>query len=157
MKLNELPRAPRTTEAKIFEGVAVVLLLIMWAIIVRLCTTQTGDIPVHFDMKGNANGYGNAGDVILVGAVGTLCVLLFMIGSYFPKWLVSVPIRIDTPHKLEIMTRMCRVLGIEMGVLFICIALIMGNYINSNYAIQTLVVVLFATIFGFCKYAQKAG
>lgn len=156
MNIKNQPRLPRTTESKIFEAAAVVLLIIMWAIILHICTTITGDIPTHFDANGVADGYGGAGDAILIGVVGTFCTLLFIIGSYYPKWVVNVPVRIDTPRKVALMSRMCRVLGIEMTLMFIFIILTIGEYVANNSIINVIITVAFATALGFCIAATRS-
>lgn len=149
-------RLPRTKEAKIFEAVTVILLLIMWTIVLRICTTHASMVPTHYDINGVADSYGGTGDVILISIVGTLSALLFTIGSYYPKWLVNVPVRIDTPRKVALMSRMCRVASIEMALMSIVIALSMGEYIHMGNLINIMLIIVFATILGFCIAAVRS-
>lgn len=156
MDIKSKSRLPRTTESKIFETVTALLLLLFWALTLRLYLNSPDVIPTHFDIDGTPNGYGGRGDLILIGVVGTFSALLFTIGSYFPKWLINVPVRIDTPRKTLIMARMARVLSIEMIFFFAAIVLAMNYKIDTNVSLSVMLAVIFATILGFCIAAVRS-
>jgi len=150
------PRLPRTTESTIYEIVTAVLLIAMWGIIMRIYVTTTGEIPTHFNISGQPDGYGSKGNLIVMGVVATSCAALFTVGSYYPKQLVNVPIRIDTPHKLQIMSRMCRQLGVEMVLMFLLIVLSMGGILDIGYNVEILVGIMILDIVFSCIEANRS-
>lgn len=150
-------RMPRTKEGTLFEAVTALLLVLMWAIIARTHASATTAIPTHFDLFGNADGYGDSSTLVTFGLFGTACALLFTLGAYFPKWLVSMPVRVSTPRQYFLVSRMVRVIGVELVLMHIVLTLRMGEHSWATIPYFASHVAIISTVIFFCMIIKRAG
>ena len=123
---GEKIRIGRTKEGTIFEMLTFVLLVMMWAVAAWVFFHTSDTVATHFDLKGEADGYGNRWGIIIVAAVGTLVTVLCLVGAYSPQRAVNLPIKIKNAQQNMIASRMMRVMAALAALLFTNVILMMG-------------------------------
>lgn len=156
MNIKNFLRQERSTEAKIFEAVAGFLLLIMWLILLRFYLKAEGDIPIHFDLSGRPDGYGSPLWLLGIGVLATVTTASCLLTAYAPESKINMPFEITSPRQIMLTRRMVRVLAIEMCLLFIVLALMMGGTQGLDIGIFVLVGLMLVTIVYYCIVAAKA-
>lgn len=156
MSILNFLRQERTTEAKVFEAVAAALILIMWAILLRCYLRAEADVPVHFGLDGSPDRYGSPAWLLGLGAIATVAELLCLVSAYAPESMINMPCKITTPRQLRLARRMVRAVAIEVALVFIVVALMMGGAPGLEAALLVLVGLMAATTVYYCVKAAKA-
>lgn len=145
---------PRTLEGTVFEVVSVLLLIVMWAVIIRFMRDLPETIPVHFGFTGEPDGYGSKSSLWALGIVGTVAVVVMLVCAYFPRS-VNLPVRRENPRQMALSVRLVRILSVMIALLFIAIMLnsgreALGLPVFVRYLPMVVVAVLLLTTIVYC-------
>ena len=124
---NSITRMPRTLESTVFELLTLMLIIVLWAVAVLAYSHAPEVIPVHFDVKGNANGYESPVSLLMVAAIGTLISGLMLAAAYAPKQKSKMGSTINNYAQMVVVARMLRVMAVLLVTLFICIEVMMSQ------------------------------
>ena len=119
---NSITRMPRTLESTVFELLTLMLIIVLWAVAVLAYSHAPEVIPVHFDVKGNANGYESPVSLLMVAAIGTLISGLMLASAYAPKQKSKMGSKINNYAQMVVVARM-----LLLVTLFICIEVMMSQ------------------------------
>ena len=115
-------RVNRTKEGTVFECVAVVIILIMWALIAYNFKGLPNQIPTHFDLTGNADDFGSKHTLWILGIVGTLTTAILLVSAYHPRF-INLPVKVTKPVHIVMVIRMLRIICIIIALLFVDIVM----------------------------------
>ena len=117
------PSVPVTRGDRILELLALFLFVIIVVTTILFYQSAPERIPIHFNLEGNADGWGGRGYYIATSIVGALVMGLCNMAAYYPK-MVNLPIRLN-PKRLAVqhmwMGRMMRTLSLVSGLLILVI------------------------------------
>ena len=120
------------------------MLIILWAIAIRLWHSAPESIPVHFDIAGDADRYGSKHMFLVVAAVGTIAAVLMLVAAYFPHKLINMPFRITHQRQYVPMVRMARIMAVCLIVLMLGVLLMMSRQAGGGYLLAVGMVSLLA-------------
>ncbi|MBO5612241.1 MAG: DUF1648 domain-containing protein [Prevotella sp.] len=139
-------RVYRTKEGTIFEVVAALIVIVMWALIAYYFKDLPNRIPTHFDLTGNADNFGSKHTLWILGIVGTLTTALLIASAYHPRF-INLPVKVTKPVHIAMAIRMLRIICIIIALLFVDIVLmIVCNSYVYTIAMWCLVAAMFAVI-----------
>lgn len=112
----------------VLDLVNVFLMLMMWMACFRLYQIAPDIIPIHFNAKGQADGWGGKDMLFAIAIIGTVIGLFLLLStrfsSHFYNYMVAVnKENIYVQHQLA--TRMNRILAIDLILLLISLLFIM--------------------------------
>jgi uncharacterized membrane protein len=117
-----------TLTDKLVEKSGWILLILSWCLAIYSYITLPEIIPIHFDISGTVNGYGNKVAVLLVPVIGTGVFIGLSILNNYPE-IFNYPRKITEENALgnyTNATRMLRYLKLAIALVF-TIAVIMMN------------------------------
>lgn len=131
---RDLPnvRVPRTIADKIMEVAAAVLLVLIWVLAVIFYHKLPDIIPIHFNVLGEADKWGNKGYLFFMAGIATLAMIGTGVSAYFPTRMTNFPIRITEKNILPqviLASHYLRILNIFLGILFVAILCSMSESI----------------------------
>ena len=94
------PSVPVTRGDRILELLALFLFVIIVVATILFYQSAPERIPIHFNLEGNADGWGGRGYYIVTSIVGALVRGLCNLAAYYPK-MVNLPIRLN-PKRLVV-------------------------------------------------------
>ena len=114
---------PRTLEATVMEVTVLLLVLAEWVTTALLLVHGTENIPTHYDLKGNPDGWGSY-VFILFPILGSLLPALYLYSAYSPdSEIVHLPVKVKSLRQCQLAARLHRIDGIIMAFLFLYINL----------------------------------
>lgn len=141
-------RVYRTTEGTIFESVAAVIIVVMWALIAYYFKGLPDWIPTHFDMTGNADGFASKHTLWFLGIIGTLTTALLLFSAYRPRFM-NLPVKVTKPVHVAMAVRMLRIICIIIALLFVDIVQMI---VSNSFAYVIVMWCLVATMFAVITY-----
>lgn len=141
-------RVYRTTEGTIFECVAAVIIVVMWALIAYYFKDLPDWIPTHFDMTGNADGFASKHTLWILGIIGTLTTTLLLFSAYHPRFM-NLPVKVTKPVHIAMAIRMLRIICIIIALLFVDIVLMI---VSNPYAYVIVMWCLIAAMLAVMTY-----
>lgn len=149
---------------KRIETVALILFVIMWSITLFLLSTLPPTIPVHFNFKGEADGYGNKLTLLVLPILGTCIYFGFTVLNKYPHiFNYLTPITKENAEKqYTLATRMLRYL--KAAVLLLFTTIIVFVYLNVKNIVNgigwwflpfTLLLMLGPAIYFISKSLKK--
>ena len=115
-------KIPFTSIDIILEGLAVAILLLLWAYVINEFGDLPDTIPTHFNAAGEVDDYGSKSTIFILPAVVTGVYLLLFMLQFFPNRF-NYPIKAITASNAEFQYRnsltMMRVLKIGIGFFFL--------------------------------------
>ncbi|MBO6295995.1 MAG: DUF1648 domain-containing protein [Prevotella sp.] len=141
-------RVYRTTEGTIFECVAAVIIVVMWALIAYYFKSLPDQIPTHFDMTGDADGFGSKHTLWILGIIGTLTTTLLLFSAYHPRFM-NLPVKVTKPVHIAMAIRMLRIICIIIALLFVDIVLMI---VSNPYAYVIVMWCLIAAMLAVMTY-----
>lgn len=148
-------QVPPTTADRLFEGLALLILLCSWIYAFVMYPKLPETIAIHFDGQGNPDGYGGKVFFLVETAVGTaLYVLLTFLGRH-PEWF-NYPVKVtadNAPRLFGWALQMMRSLKVVLVGIFAAIqwqtvqVAIHPDFSGTSYVIGGILVALFGTIF----------
>lgn len=151
-----------TTADKITEVAGYIALGLLWAIAIYIYNNTPDVVPVHFNLKGEADGYGDRKTVFFPAILCTFFMLIFTELNKRPE-MMNLPVEItpqNAKRQYTLATRMMRWLKIILIVIFILIELYSYKSITadvSQYMAWLLALVGFLIVvpFGFYTLMGK--
>lgn len=111
-----------TTGDNLLEGLSIITLVGLWALVIYAFSILPETIPVHFDLKGQPDGYGSKASILFLPILSTLLYVGLTIINRYPH-IFNYPVKITAENALRQYanaTRMIRVLKlIVLGVFFL--------------------------------------
>lgn len=146
-------KVERSREGTIFEIAATLLVLAMWVVVLFVALhSGTDTTGAAADMAGD-----NAADLainIVIGLTGTFVVALALVSAYHPDTMVNIPVRVHTAEGWLWVTRMVRVVALELALLFIATPLD-GAFLSGPILTILTSVILLLTLVVFCVIVAK--
>ena len=138
----------------IWEMLGILGLVLLFAFPIIYYSHLPDTIPIHFDLKGNADGYGSKVTVWLLPIIGLFTyVMMFVINLYPHTFNYLVPITPENaPRQYQIACRMIRVLNtvIVLGFTYFVYAFIQDALGKTNglslWFIAAYIIAIFAVI-----------
>lgn len=146
----------RTVEGTVFEAVAVLTIVALWAGVIYMIVKSGGrPIPTHFDFAGNPDDYGSPYWLLLVGGVGTFVGVFYMLAAYHPTTWISMSSPVRTPRQIKYTVRWARLMAVEVPLL--CIVLAFSGIEMMTLLLKVMILIMMATCLGgavMIKYAK---
>lgn len=137
----------RTAEGTVFEVVAAVAMVALWAGVAYIISQSGGrPIPTHFDLAGRPDSYGSPYWLLLVGGVGTGVSVFYLLAAYHPTTWISVSFPLTTMRQVKCMVRWARLMAVEMPLL--CLTLALGGVEMLSPLLKLMIFVVMATCLG---------
>jgi len=163
---RDLPnvRVPRTIADKIMEVVAAILLVLIWGLAVIFYHKLPDIIPIHFNVLGEADKWGNKGYLFFMASIATLAMIGTGVSSYFPTRMTNFPIRITEKNilpQVKLASHYLRILNILLGILFIVILCSMSESLfpvrQGLFTVLTgiIVILLMLSVFVYYLLARR--
>lgn len=114
-------RPPRKLSDRIFESIAVGALVFGFILVIWRWGTLPNSIPIHFNAKGDADGFGSKWMIWLSPMISVVMVPLMLWLRRFP-WLSNVPIRIteeNAEYQYGLIVRLLSVLACFVSLLLL--------------------------------------
>lgn len=113
---------------RVLEIVAGILAVVLMGLSLAIYLHSPGQIPIHFNYRGEADGWGDPALVFVFAGLGVVIMAICAAAAYH-RQMVHMPIRLN-PNCLSLqyslMSRMCRILTLCMGGLFLGILSMMS-------------------------------
>lgn len=157
-------RITRTKSDNIVEYISTITLVSIWVYVFFSYFSLPETIPVHFNLSGEVDGYGNKGILFLLAIIPTIIGLgLTVLNNYPHVFNYTVEITKDNAEKqYQFATRMIRYLKLCICILFAAIlfevnmgALQSSNSIGPWFVPIAIIIVLFPIIY-FTIKSRKA-
>lgn len=106
---------------KILEAIVCGILVLMWILVIVSWVGLPDVIPVHYNEKGIADGFGDKMMIFLLPLVATVISVLLMVSCRFPHIFCYGRIKItpeNARHEYFIAIRMMRILNLILVLLF---------------------------------------
>lgn len=146
----------RTVEGTVFEVVASLAIVALWAAVVYMIVKSGGrPIPTHFDIAGNPDEYGSPYWLLLVGGVGTFIGGYYMLAAYHPTTWISMSFPVRTPRQIKHIVRWSRLMAVEVPLF--CIVLTFSGFEMISPLLKVMIFIMMATCIGggiMIKYAK---
>lgn len=144
---------------KIVKISGVILLAFIWIYPVANYASLPKMIPIHFDLHGKADGFGNRILIFLMPVVATFLYWLLQYLSKNPdSELLNVPNAMRKNRNLTknfVKMMLMYILILFAVITFESIEIAKGNYHNLTKVSTVIIVLMFATIIGYFIYARK--
>jgi len=133
--MNQRPRIEMklTNTDKIFEWIGWWLLGFFWIYVIFNYSSLPDTIPIHYNFKGEVDGYGTKSSIFLLPILGTIIFIGMTILNKYPH-VFNYPVKITTENaekQYVSATRLIRYL--KLAVLFIFLLIILNTLqIDSN-------------------------
>lgn len=118
-----------TSTDKLIEKLGWILMILSWCIAIYSYITLPEIIPTHFDISGQANGYGNKLTILLIPLIGTGVLIGLSILNKYPE-IFNYPNKITEENELESYTnatRMMRYLKLVIALVFIIVTIMINR------------------------------
>lgn len=140
----------KTTDI-VIEGICWFVLGLLWILTIFSYNSLPDTIPIHFNMEGKVDRYGDKGEIISLPLVGTIIFIGISILNKFPH-IFNYLAEITTENALtqyQSATRMLRILKLVVILIFITITLLTINVsINNGNEINLwLIFILIGVLF----------
>ena len=136
---------------KLLTGTAIGLAGVLLDVSVAFTQTAKGPIPIHFNVLGEADAWGDPTFYLVLGGLGLLTVGLCLIASRYPQ-LIHLPVvlRQETAVQKAVKCRYARSMAVVCGALFLSLLLLCRAYETEaswkTAATALLAVSLFAVL-----------
>ena len=123
-----------TTTDKILEIAGALTVVVLWAVAIINYTTLPAEIPIHFNLSGQADNYGAKGIIFALPIIGTIeFVLLTILNKYPHTFNYLTTITTDNAlRQYTIATRLIRYLKFVIGLIFLLIVIKMVQTVKGN-------------------------
>lgn len=114
------PQISLTTFDRILESGGIILLMMLWVLAFLNYLYSADIIPLHYDLAGNADGYGNKATLLLIPVIPTIVYFGLTFLNRYPH-IFSYPVKIteaNAASQYTIATRTLRVLKISIIAIF---------------------------------------
>ena len=149
----------RTLDGTILELLFLVMMIVVWALIIKFYVSAPDIVPVHFDGAGHATSYDSKLAAIFPCIFTTIGAVVAMSGAYFPHR-INMPFKITNIRQVQLAITMVRIMGIILLVLTFVIGWSMLDSINhggpSAVPILSVVGAMFVVIIIFTFLIYKA-
>ncbi|HVG11560.1 MAG TPA: DUF1648 domain-containing protein [Flavisolibacter sp.] len=117
---------PYSNQDKLLEGISLLLLLVLWLVAIRFYSLLPDIVPIHFDGKGQADGYSRKGSLFLLPLIATIIYGGTTLLNKHPDiFNYGVSITPENAHRLySKATRFLRVLKLLVLILFLIIVVV---------------------------------
>lgn len=147
-KTKDKLRIQRTKEGTIFEIVTAILTVILWIIAIALYNKMPDTVPTHFNLSGEADGFGSKSIVFILAGLNTLVAILLLTTAYYPQTQIRTPFRIRNNRQYVPLIRMVRCLAVVCSILLIGIVIrISGNPVGTYLFTAALILLFVVCIF----------
>ena len=113
-------KVPFTTADKALEVSGGIALLLLWALVIYFYPQLPDTVPIHFNLHGEADGFGNRQTMFLLPVIATLLFTILTALSSYPHTF-NYPVKITEENALRqytIAVRMMRFLKLGIVILF---------------------------------------
>lgn len=127
--MKKEPVGAITGTDRALEGMALVLAVFLLVLSVVVYRESPGQVPVHFNMAGEINGWGDRNTIFVLAGLGIITMAVCNAAAYNYK-MVNLPIRLKPQclaRQVTLIGRMCRILSIWCGWLFIDLLLLTAS------------------------------
>ena len=149
----------RTLDGTILELLFLVLMIAVWALIIKFYMSAPDMVPVHFDSAGRATSYDSKLAAIVPCIFTTAAGVGVMMCAYFPHR-INMPFKITNIRQVRLAITMVRIMGIILLALTFVIGWSMLGSINHGgptaVPILSVVGVMFVVIIVFTTLIYKA-
>jgi len=131
---------------KIIEGVCVLMLVSAWILATYYWSRVPAEIPVHFNIFGEADAYGQKRMIFLLPSVCTALYVLLTIVNQFPHaFNYPVPItQVNAEYQYPLATRVIRILKMLLiGIFAVGVVLTSQTALGRNVVGLKLVILIF--------------
>lgn len=142
---EELPFGDSSSPAdKLLTSTAIGLSGILLGVSVAFTRTAEGPIPIHFNVLGEADAWGDPTFYLVLGGLGLLTVGLCLIASRYPQ-LIHLPVllRQETAKQKAMKCRYAKGMAVVCGSLFLSLLLLCRAY-ETNAAWKVAATTLLA-------------
>lgn len=144
----------------ILEGIALVVLIGMYAYLILRWNYLPDRIPGHYNFAGEVDRWGDKGELVFLPVVTTFLYLLLTVVTFFPSaW--NIPVKITDSNRDKVygtVKNMLILMKIEIMMIFFYI---LQNSVNaraiSPYFLPVFLIVIFGTIAFFLTKTIRAG
>lgn len=121
-------KAPITKSDRVLEMVALMIAIVAMVLTGVFYSQAPDTVPSHFNVMGEADGWSNK-------SIYWIMALIFLVGmgicatAAYNRKLVNLPVRLKEPvfyHQIGLIGRMCRVMTIGMGLIWLVCVLSMS-------------------------------
>jgi hypothetical protein len=120
-------KVPLAAADRILEGLGALCILSLWIFVTNAYPGLPGTIPVHFNAKGIANGFGDRSMVFFLPAIAAVVFFgMSMLNNY--PWIFNYPVKITGSNALKqytYATRLIRFLKFVVSAVFSAISVFM--------------------------------
>lgn len=126
-------KPPLSLNDKVVEVVSSILMITTWILTLSCYTYLPDTIPIHYNFKGAADGYGDKSTVFILPSIATLLFLLLTVLNKYPH-IFNYPTKITENNALRqytIATKMLRCLKLIISIIFGFISYKIMTYSSS--------------------------
>lgn len=127
-------RPQLTSTDRILEMGALATIAIAWMVAVIAYTSMPETIPIHFNIKGEPDGYGSRLTLMILPAIATLTIPPMVLLSRYPH-IFNYVVKITPENQLvqyRLAARFIRLMAAGVGIIFIIILQAMITSAESN-------------------------
>lgn len=157
-------RVPLTAADKALEVAGGMALLLLWALVVYFYPQLPETVPTHFNLSGEADGFGDRQTMFLLPVIATLLFTVLTVLSSYPHTF-NYPVKIAEDNALRqytIAVRMMRFLKLGIVILFgvieygtIRTAMQQANGLGRGFMFLVLALVFVPIFFSLVKSASQ--
>lgn len=154
---------PQTTDI-VIEAVGWFALIVLWVVTLFYYSNLPDTIPMHFNLAGKVDSYGDKYEIFSLPVVGTILFVGITILNKFPhifNYLVEIT-KENALSQYQSATRMLRILKLVVILIFITITLLTinvsilnGNEINPWIILGFIGILFIITVFYIVKSIKK--
>ena len=138
-------KKPITLSDRILELVAAAMAVLLLILTGVLYSQAPETVPTHFNLSGDADGWGGKGFYWILAAIMLVCMIICASAAYNRK-LVNLPIRLKEPvfyRQIGLISRMCRIMTITFGFIWLAVLLAMSaSFIGMSESVAVALIPL---------------
>lgn len=147
-------RLQRTWVNTCFEIVICSFLLVLWiSIAFKIVMSSDKPVPIHFDLAGNADNYGNPCWLLILGGVCTVVSIYYMIAAFRPTNMISLNVTIRNMQQVKALVYWCYAMAIEITLL--CTSLVYNDIEIMAILFKLLLAIMLITALGIQILLKK--
>ncbi|HAQ65940.1 MAG TPA: hypothetical protein DCR43_08840 [Bacteroidales bacterium] len=145
----------------VIEVLGWVVLGFLWSMTIWAFTTVSGDVPVHFNFRGEVDGYGSIGFIVWVPGLTTLMLAGITWLNHYPH-IFNYPVKITAQNaqkQYAMATRFLRILKLSIAVISFIINLSIittatGISVKPGFWLTPLIIII--VFLPFAIYLSKS-
>lgn len=138
---------------RVIEVIGWIILVLLWGMTIWAFMAISGDVPIHFNFRGEPDRYGSIGFIILIPVITTLIMAGITWLNRYPH-IFNYPVKITPDNALKQYTlaiRLLRIMKLSIALIFFIINLSIiaaatGTIKNTAFWFTALIVVLIIII-----------